>query len=510
MSTSLDGRGTIAPWVFVPSIVVIAALVVFSSIAPELAADWFGGAKQGIAEHLGWLFRGSVTIFLVFVVGLMLSRYGHIRLGADDARPEFRHGTWLAMLFSAGMGIGLMFFSVAEPMMHFSHPPEALANTDEAARAALGITMYHWGLHAWGVYALMGLSLSYFTYRKGLPLAVRSIFYPLFGDRIWSRWGDAIDLLAVLGTVFGLATSLGLGSKQINAGLEHLFGTPDNVSSQIVIITLVTFAATISLVTGLKRGIRRLSELNLILAAILLLVVFIWGPTWHIVSRVPADVWVYARNIGTSFTVGGHVGSDAWQADWSVFYWAWWIAWAPFVGTFVARISKGRTIREFVLGVLLVPTLLTMVWLLVFGETAMYLERTAEAGIVKAVEANSAVAIYQVLEQLPLASILSGLAVVAVIVFFVTSSDSGSLVVDMLTSGGHPDPALWQRLFWATTEGTVAIVLLWVGGLEALQSAAIATGLPFCLVLLLACYSLYRALRAEPLQAERRRDRGSS
>ncbi len=487
-----------APWVFIPSAVVIASLVTFGAMAPELAANWFGGLKDTIVQSFGWFFRGSVTLFLVLAVGLMLSPYGRIRLGADEDRPEFGRPTWFAMLFSAGMGIGLMFFGVAEPIMHLSSPPEGGANTAHAAREALGITMYHWGLHAWAVYALMGLALAYFAYRRGLPLAVRSIFQPLLGARVRGRWGDAVDLLAVLGTVFGLATSLGLGAKQINAGLTHLFHIPDSDASHVVIISLVTCAAAASLLTGLKRGIRRLSELNLALAAMLLFGVFVLGPTGHVLTQLPADLTAYGHRIVVSMIAGQQLGSDDWQASWSVFYWAWWIAWAPFVGTFVARISKGRTIREFIAGVLLVPTAVTVVWFLVFGETAIYLERRAHAGIAAAVEDNSAVAIYRVLEQLPFAGVACAVAVVAVIVFFVTSSDSGSFVVDMLTSGGHPDPPIWQRLFWALTEGVVAIVLLLAGGLGALQSAAIATGLPFCLVLLLGCVSLLKALRAEP------------
>jgi choline/glycine/proline betaine transport protein len=489
--------------VFIPSALVITCLVTFSSLAPNLAAEWFGGLKDSIVESFGWLFRGSVTLFLVLAVVLMSSRYGNLRLGKADDRPEFGRPTWFAMLFSAGMGIGLMFFGVAEPIMHLTAPPEGPADTAEAARAALGITMFHWGLHAWGVYALMGLALAYFSYRKGLPLAVRSILHPLLGDRIAGRWGDAIDVLAVLGTVFGLATSLGLGAKQINAGLSHLFEIPDSRTTHVVLISLITCAAAGSLLTGLQRGIRRLSELNLVLAATLLLGVFALGPTEHVLTHMPADLLAYGRRIVGSLAVGEQLGSDGWQASWSVFYWAWWIAWAPFVGTFVARISKGRTIREFVLGVLLVPTAVTMVWLLVFGETAVYLERRAHAGIADAVEANSAVAIYQVLEQLPLASVSCAVAVAAVTVFFVTSSDSGSFVVDMLTSGGHPDPPIWQRLFWAITEGVVAIVLLRAGGLGALQSAAVAMGLPFCLVLLLACVSLFKALRGETLTPAR-------
>ncbi len=488
-------RLQVAPWVFFPGAVLIMLVVAFGASSPEQAALWFNGTKLWIVEHLGWLFNASVSGFLVFVLAIAFTRYGHIRLGPDDSRPEFGYPTWFAMLFSAGMGIGLMFFSVAEPMYHLQAPPIGVGRTDAAARLALGVTFYHWGLHAWAVYVLLGLALAYFAFRKSLPLSVRSVLHPLLGERIHGRTGDLVDLLAVFGTVFGLATSLGLGARQINAGLTYLFDLPNTVGVQVTIISLVTCAATLSLVSGMNRGIRRLSELNVLLASVLLAFVFVLGPTGHILAKLPRDVLSYGKQIVGAFTFGDRMGSDEWQASWSVFYWAWWIAWAPFVGTFVARISRGRTIREFVLGVLLVPTLVTMVWLLVFGETAMFMQRHGEADIVAAVNENNAVAIYHVLEHLPAAHLMSGLAVVAVTLFFVTSSDSGSFVVDMLASGGHPDPPLWQRLFWALTEGAVAIVLLLAGGLGALQSAAIATGLPFCVVLLVTCVSLVRSLR---------------
>ena len=486
----------VAPWVFFPSALVILTLVALSVLSP-MAVTWFFAIKDWIVGSCGWLFTISVSFFLVFSLALGISRFGSIRLGADDARPEYSTLSWFSMLFSAGMGIGLMFFSVAEPMMHYAAPPSGEPLSNEAARTAMGVTFFHWGLHAWAVYVVLGLCLAYFAYRRGLPLSVRSVFQPILGRRIYGAPGHLIDSLAVLGTVFGLATSLGIGAKQINAGLSHLFGIGNETATQIAIIVVVTLAATLSLVSGVNRGIRRLSELNLLLAALLLVAVFLLGPKLFVLSRLPADLAAYAERIGGSLVASDALGSPAWLESWTIFYWAWWISWAPFVGSFVARISRGRTIREFVLGVLLVPTLLTVIWLTVFGETALYLERFEHAGIANAVQEDSAVAIYRLLELLPASGITTFVAMALVVVFFVTSSDSGSFVVDMLTSGGHPNPPIWQRIFWALTEGAVAIVLLLVGGLKALQSAAITTGLPFCLVMLAMCYCLLRALRQD-------------
>lgn len=495
--TTEHARLRVEPWVFFPSAAVIVVFVAFGALAPQTAGEWFAGAKNFAVDSFGWLFSISTAVFLLFSVALALSPYRHLRLGKDDDRPEFSSLTWFAMLFSAGMGIGLLFFSVAEPMMHYRAPPTGTAETASAARLALGQTFFHWGLHAWAVYVVMGLALAYFAYRHDLPLSIRSVFRPLLGDRIFGMPGHLIDLLAVFGTVFGLATSLGLGAKQINAGLSRLFGLANDESSQIVIICCVTVAATLSLVSGVKRGIRRLSELNLLLAVALLSFVFVLGPSAHVLRKLPADLWAYAGRIGSSLVGSDAMGDEKWRSSWTIFYWAWWIAWAPFVGTFVARISKGRTLGEFVLGVLLVPTGLTVIWMAVFGETAMFEERVAGAPIAEAVAKDTSVAIYSMLDQLPLSHISSLVAVITVTVFFVTSSDSGSFVVDMLTSGGHPNPPIWQRIFWAFAEGAVAIVLLTAGGLKALQSAAIATGLPFCVAMLLMCVSLALALKRD-------------
>jgi choline/glycine/proline betaine transport protein len=495
--TSASSRLQVAPLVFFPAAALIIGLVHFAVGWPELADLYFNGLRKWIISNLGWLLHGSISFVLLFALGLLCTRWGRIRLSTDDGPPEFSTSSWLAMLFSAGMGIGLMFFSVAEPMYHYASPPVGEGGSAQAARQAMGVTFFHWGLHAWGVYAVMGLALAYFCHRKSLPLSLRSVLQPLLGRRVHGPIGDLVDLIAVFGTVFGLATSLGLGAKQVNAGLTHLFGVANTTHSQVVIIVLITLAATASLLSGVQRGIRRLSELNLILAFSLLAFVLICGPTWHVLSKLPADLMAYGEHAGHAFFSSARMGSLEWQAGWTLFYWAWWIAWAPFVGCFIARISKGRSIREFLVGVLLVPTAFTVLWLTVFGETALNLERVQGVEISSVVQQDSAVALFALLEVLPLAEYSTVAAVLTVAVFFVTSSDSGSYVVDMLTSGGHPNPPRWQRIFWALTEGAVAVTLLMAGDLEALQSAAIATGLLFCMVIPLSCLSLVRALRCD-------------
>jgi len=489
---------TIDPVVFGVSTTVVLGVLAFSLLNPESATTVFLGTQNWIVTHLAWFLVGGVGLFLWVPIGLGISRFGRVRLApSDDEAPEFPRLTWLAMLFSAGMGIGLLFYGVAEPILHFSAPPGTPAGPAEAAREALQISLFHWGLHAWGIYALTGLALAYFHYRRGLPLAMRSTLQPVLG--VWThRWpGKLVDVLAVFGTLFGLATSLGLGAMQINAGLAHLFAVPENVGVQVGLIAIITVCATLSLISGLGNGIRRLSELNVSLAALLCIFILLAGPTGFVLLSLLDLMGSYVMAL-PALTLGYGPGDVDWQKSWTLFYWAWWISWAPFVGIFVARISRGRTVREFVFGVLGVPTLATAVWFAALGGAALETELHGAGGIATAVGANVATAIYALLEQLPLSGVGSGLAVVVVALFFVTSSDSGSYVIDTLASGGHPDPPVWQRVFWATTEGLVAAVLLTVGGLQALQSAAINTGLPFCAVLVVATYCLIRGLLAEP------------
>lgn len=493
-------REHVEPAVFFTSVGIVLAVVTFGIAAPDTAQSAFQGLQRWIVMRLDGLFVAATALFLLVAFWAALGRTGHIRLGADDEPPQFSRTSWFAMLFSAGMGIGIMFFGVAEPILHYANPPDGVGSTPEAAARAMTITFFHWGLHAWGVYAVMGLAIAYFAHRKGLPMAVRSTLAPLLGDRIHGPLGHAVDVIAVFGTLFGLATSLGLGAMQVNSGLARLFDAPDSVGVQVVLIALITAGATTSVVLGLDRGIRRLSELNVLLACALLLFVLFAGPTVDLLVAFPARVADYALAIVPLSVDTGRLGDEAWRGGWTIFYWAWWIAWAPFVGTFIARISRGRTVREFVLGVLAAPTLVSFVWFTVFGWTAIQLDAQG-AGIAAAVSDDLSTGIYAMLEQLPLAGVTSLLAAAIVTIFFITSSDSGSFVVDMLTSGGHPNPPVVQRVFWAVTEGVIAAVLLVGGGLPALQAAAIDTGLPFCVVMLVICFGLVRSLRSEVRRA---------
>jgi choline/glycine/proline betaine transport protein len=472
--------------------------VAAAGASPGGVQQLFEAALAWIATRFGWFYTLSVAFFLGFVIWLALSRHGDVRLGPDDARPEFGTLSWFAMLFSAGMGIGIVFFGVAEPILHFEAPPIGDPRSHDAAQRAMNIALFHWGPHAWAIYATLGLALAYFGHRKGMPFSVRSALHPLLGERIHGAPGHVVDLLAVFGTLFGLATSLGLGATQIGAGFQEVFGVKQSPAGQIAIIAAVTLAATLSLVSGLRHGIRRLSELNLLLSATLLAFVFLAGPTLFLLDSFADNIGSYLRSF-IPRTFGTYPLTDGtWHRRWTLFYWGWWISWAPFVGTFIARISRGRTVREFVLYVLLVPTVVTFVWFTVFGSSALHIELFGGGGIAAAVQEDTATSVYALLRHLPVASVTSVLTVVVVISFFVTSSDSGSFVVDMLTSGGHPNPPVWQRVFWALMEGAIAAALLLAGGLEGLRAAAIVTGLPFCVILLLVCFGLVRALGTEP------------
>jgi len=494
------------PPVFFTSGILLLFFLAIGVLFTKQASAFFPRLLEWVSTFGGWIYVGSIALFIAVAIWLLFSRYAGIRLGGDEERPRFPVLSWFAMLFSAGMGIGLVFYGVAEPMTHFTTLPGVEPLGPEAAARAVPITLFHWGIHAWSTYLLMGLAIAYFSYRKGLPLAIRSCLYPMLGDRIYGPVGHLVDILAVFGTLFGLATSLGLGAMQISAGLGYVFGITHGLRTQLILIASITGVATISLVSGVHRGIRRLSELNLVLASLLLLFVLVVGPTEQLFSAFLGNLGGYGRELVLrTFGFGLLRGESAeWSRTWTIFYWGWWIAWAPFVGMFVARISRGRTIREFILGVLLVPTALAVVWFTVFGNTALYLERLG-GGIAQAVSEDVSTAIYVMLSELPLASMTSGLAAAVVAVFFVTSSDSASFVVDMLTSGGHPNPPRWQRVFWALAEGACAAVLLYAGGeraLAALQAAVVSIGLPFCLVLLAIVANLIIALRQEPIPAK--------
>ena len=473
-------------------------LVVFILLTLMFKADAdqiFTAAMALITAKAGWFLILVSNVFILASVYFAMSRFGKIRIGGNDAKPEFSTLSWFAMLLSAGMGIGLMFWSVGEPMFHYGEPSPMFGDmkpqSPAAAQAAMGVTYFHWGVHPWAIYAIVGLGLAFFAYNRGLPLTIRSIFYPLLGNKIYGFWGNLIDVLSVLATLVGLATSLGLGVKQVNAGLNFLFGIQIDVTSQVILIAVITGVATLSVMAGLDAGVKRLSQANMILAAVFMLFLLLVGPTIYILGG-------FTQNLGYYITIFPELSlwtetfrGTNWQGSWTVFYWAWWISWSPFVGMFIARISKGRTVREFVLGVILIPTLLSFIWMSVFGGSALFVQSHGIADIVSAVKEDVATAMFVLLQTFPLAEVLSLTAIVLVVVFFVTSSDSGSLVVDHLTSGGKLHSPTPQRVFWAIMEGVIAAVLLIGGGLATLQTASVTTGLPFALVLLIGVYSLY-------------------
>jgi choline/glycine/proline betaine transport protein len=496
-------RTAINPPVFFGSASLILAFVIFGAGFSDLASEVFSEVQSTIVSSFGWFYLLAVAIFLIFSISLAVSSFGHIKLGPDHSEPDYGYLSWFAMLFSAGMGIGLLFFGVAEPIMHFSSPPVGEGGTVEAAREAMSITFFHWGLHAWAIYAVVGLALAYFGFRHNLPLTMRSALYPLIGERIYGPIGHVVDIFAVLGTMFGIATSLGLGVLQINAGLSYLFDLPESVYLQITLIGGITLLATISVVAGLDAGIKRLSQLNLFLAVLLMLFVLFAGPTLFLLQALVQNTGMYLNEVvSQTFNLYAYE-PNGWIGGWTLFYWGWWIAWSPFVGMFIARVSRGRTIREFVLGVLLVPVGFTFMWMTFLGGTAIDMELGELSGVLaKAVSDNPPIAIFTMFEQLPFSMVASGLATLLVMTFFVTSSDSGSLVIDTITSGGHPKPPVWQRIFWALTEGLVAAVLLLAGGLTALQTASIAGALPFVLVMLVVCFGLLKGLRMEGLKRQ--------
>ena len=491
-------RIKINPPVFISAAALTLLLVFFAVIAPETMGAFFNTIQGWIIESAGWFYILAVALFLIFVVLLAVSDYGRIKLGPDHSEPDYSYTTWFAMLFSAGMGIGLMFFGVAEPIMHYVSPPVGEGSTVEAAREAMKITFFHWGVHAWAIYAVVALSLAYFAFRHNLPLTIRSAFYPLIGERIYGPTGHAIDTFAVLGTIFGVATSLGFGAMQVGSGLNYLFDLPNTVWMHVVIIAVITGIATVSVALGLDSGIRRISELNMILALTLLLFVLIAGPTAFLLQAFVQNIGAYLTEVVyKTFNLYAYEPTG-WIGGWTLFYWGWWIAWAPFVGMFIARVSRGRTIREFIAGALLVPVGFTFMWMTFFGNTAIHLVLVdGMVQLAEAVAADTSVALFQFFELLPFSTLASLLATILVVTFFVTSSDSGSLVVDMLTSGGAEDSPTWQRVFWAIVEGLVAAALLLAGGLGALQTATIASALPFTIIMLLMCWGLLRALRIE-------------
>lgn len=604
------------PVVFPTTAGLLLLFVALTAYAPRRALWLFNSLQTVITSHFSWLYVMSMTGFLLFALWLCFSPFGNIRLGKDEDRPEFPTVTWFAMLFSAGMGIGLLFFGVVEPMNHFLSPLSGEPQSLQAARNAMGITIFHWGLHPWSLYAVVALALAYFGFRKGLPLSFRSMFHPLLGDRIFGRIGDMIDIVAVCATLFGLATSLGLGAKQVNAGLHYVFGLPQNTKVQVALIACITGMAVISLISGLDAGIRRLSETNMFLAGFLLIFLFICGPTVYLLGAVSDNMGAYLQRVPTNsfWTATYDSGArSSWFSSWTVFYWAWWIAWSPFVGMFIARVSKGRTVKEFITAVLVVPMFVNVIWMTGFGNTAIHQEiykqvsiepekvaqefnyapteydvqvtdektgfpltedgrwllapdakgvanphwvlieeragqlvtkdGTAvsfEQGVMVEKESReifdppkeslyqgrfqsraeeltlggyisspvltedhrstvdtTSTAMFVMLKAYPLSTLTALIGTISIILFFVTSSDSASLVADIIASGGNQDPPVGTRLFWGITEGLLASVLLTAGGLVALQTGTIAVGLPLNILVILGCVGLYRGLEAE-------------
>lgn len=485
------------PTVFLGSAALVIAFVAFSAFFSDQAKRVFGTIQTSIITNFGWFYVLTATLLLLFVIWLLVSRFGSLRLGGDDSQPEFSYFAWFTMLFSAGMGIGLVFWGVAEPLTHYAEPPTASPLTHEAAREAFRFAYFHWGFHPWAIYIVFGLSLAYFHFRHGLPLAPRSLLYPVLGKRIYGLPGHLVDILATVGTLFGVATSLGLGAMQINSGISKISDFPQETGVQIGIIATITLVATISVVSGVKNGIRRLSELNMVLAFILFLFVLLAGPTIFLLDMFVTNLGGYLQNLPhLSFWIDLREDSS-WQADWTLFYWSWWISWSPFVGVFVARISKGRTIREFVLSVFFIPTLATFLWITVFGGTGLHIDQSGGVELAQTAQQNASLALHAMLDELPWTSISSILATAVIVIFFITSSDSGSLVDDMVTSGGHPHPPKAQRVFWAVSEGTVAATLLLAGGLQALRTASLTSGLPMAVFLLFAAYGIFKAVRVD-------------
>ena len=488
--------------VFFVSALVVFTFVVASILFPTTVKEVLDGVKLWSINYFDWLFVSAANIFVIFCLLLIILPVGKIRLGGIDAKKEFSTLSWLSMLFAAGMGIGLMYWSVAEPVAHYTGwyytPLGVEPNTSEAKDLAMGATMFHWGFHPWAIYAVVGLSLAFFSFNKKLPLTIRSAFFPILGNKIWGWQGHVIDILAVFATIFGLATSLGFGVQQITAGLHFLFDIGNTTNNQIIIIAAITALALISVVRGLDRGVKILSNFTIIVAFLLVAFIIITGSTTDILLGIGTTLNDYFSNI---LALSNPVNREdsGWYHGWTVFYWAWWIAWSPFVGMFIARISKGRTVREFLIAVLFVPVSVTAVWMSTFGLSALQ-QVIDKVGVLANGLDDKSLAMFQMLEHLPFASITSVVAIFLVIVFFVTSSDSGSLVIDSITAGGKLDAPVPQRVFWAIAEGFVAAALLYAGGneaLSALQAGSISTALPFVFILLIMCYSLYKGLSAD-------------
>jgi len=492
------------PIMTVGSALLVLGFVLFTVLNPQYAETIYNAVKFFIADELAWYYVGLMSFSLFLAIYTAFSRFGNIRLGKEEEEPEFSFFSWFSMLFGAGIGIGILFWSIAEPIYHFQSNPFISAENSlsiEAAQIAMRLSIFHWGLHGWAVFAISGLSLAYFSYCKGLPLSVRSGLYPIFGEKIYGPIGHAADLLAVFGTVFGIATSLGLGAQQMNAGFNYLFGVPISIANQVVIIGGISILATLSVLSGINKGIKLLSELNMRLTLIILTFFIVLGPTSYLLGAFVTNIGDYLTNaVSLGFWVDSNSESE-WQGNWTIFYWGWWIAWAPFVGVFIARISKGRTIREFVLGVLLAPTVLAAFWITVFGNTALHIELFGAGGVTEAVNEDITTALFTTIELMGLGNILTivgaSICTLMLVTYFITSADSATLVICNLVTMGNQHPPARYRIFWGLSIGAVAGGLLLAGGLKMLQTASIAAALPFSFVFILMVWGLYKSLRED-------------
>ncbi len=506
MSENSIKKSSYNPYVFFGSLFVLLVMVVYVSIFRVQAQEQMDVAKAWINTNFGWFYVLTVAIILITSVFLFFSRYGDIKLGPDHSKPNYSTMSWLSMLFAAGMGIGLMFWGVSEPIVHFLSPPDAKPETIEAARESMKLVFFHWGLSAWAIYAVVAVILGYFAFRHGLPLTLRSALYPLIGNRIYGVCGHLVDIFAVLGTIIGVSTTLGMGVQQINSGLNHLYGLPMGVGIQAILIIVTMILVSCSVFSGLDKGVKRLSELNMVFAILLLLFVLVCGPTLFILQTFMQNMGGYLSGIvSRTFNLYAYESTD-WVGNWTIFYWAWWLAWSPFVGSFIARISRGRTIREFIAGAMLVPAAFTLIWMTVFGDTALHfvLYDNYQA-LADTVSNNYSMGLYTFLEHFPLSSFICFIAVLMVFLFFVTSADSASMVIDMFASNGKTDTPVWQSLFWVVVITVVTIALMYSNGLQALQTASILSALPFAVALLVAMWGLVKALFLDATKKELRK-----
>ncbi|WP_286774872.1 MULTISPECIES: BCCT family transporter [Sphingobacterium] len=499
-------KSTFNKGIIIPSLLFIIGVCLLAVFFPTLTVNILDTIKQFIFVNLNWVYVWAVTLFVIFLVYLMFSKFGNIKLGSNDSKPEYTFFSWISMLFAAGMGIGLMYFSVAEPMQHFSTEAFAGNHYINRAKNAQLYTFFHWGIHAWAIYGVVGLALSYFAYRYRLPLSLRSCFYPLLKNKINGKWGNAIDVFALCSTFFGITTTLGFGVVQVNAGLQTLGLVPDNnFTYQIMIVGVLTMLSVLSATSGVDKGVKILSNINILTVIILLLFVLFLGPTVYLIGSFTEGIGNYVNNF-FSLTFDTHVYDEAtlpWFYNWTILYWAWWISWSPYVGLFIAKISKGRTIREFIAAVLIIPTIFNFIWMSVFGNSAMWFDINIAKGALSSLADNPDALMFRFLDYLPLSEIVSYLVILIIIIFFVTSADSGIFVMNSIATKNAPKSPKWQMVFWGALLAILALMLLNTGGLQALQTMTLITALPFSIIMLLFCVSLVKALTIDRSYYER-------